>query len=176
MLGHLEQSEWFPCMGSAATSPPLAQDGYQWEGIWVQILPWQTDCIIVPIGGSVPSDASWDSLLLSQVATNRPIRPSATRSILLGKTLTGGTILSALSSCVRLDSLCAMSFSRLECVGLQSPVSWNTRSGFPIEGHKEGLTSSPPPPPPLSSFIQATTVVLSVVMTAILFNQMSWHS
>ena len=60
--------------------------------------------------------------------------------------LTGGTILSALSSCVRLDSLYAMSFSRLECVGLQSPVSWNTRSGFPIEGHKEGLTSSPPPP------------------------------
>ena len=79
------------------------------------------------------------------MAKNRPIRPSATRSILLGKTLTGGTILSALSSCVRLDSLCAMSFSHLECVRLQSPVSWNTRSGFPIEGHKEGLTSSPPP-------------------------------
>ena len=117
-----------------------------------------------------------ETVVLSQVAKNRPIRSSATRSILLGKTLTGGTILSALSSCVRLDSLCAMSFSRLECVGLQSPVSWNTRSGFPIEGHKEGLTSSPPPPPPPPSFIQATTVVLSVVMTAILFNQMSWHS
>ena len=38
----LEQSEWFSCMGSPATSPPLAQDGYQWEDIWVQILPWQT--------------------------------------------------------------------------------------------------------------------------------------
>ena len=82
-------------------------------------------------------------MLLSQVAKNRPIRPSATRSILLEKTLTGGTILSALFSCVRLYSLCAMSFSRLECVGLQSPVSWNTRSGFSIEGHKEGPTSSP---------------------------------
>ena len=81
------------------------------------------------------------------MAKNKPIRPCATRSILLEKTLTGGTILSALSSCVRLDSLCAMSFSRLECVRLQSPVSWNTRSEFPIEGHKEGLTSPPPPPP-----------------------------
>ena len=171
MLGHLEQSEWFPCMGSAAPSPPLAQDGYQWEGIWVQILPWQTDCIIVHIGGSVPSDASWDSLLLSQVAKTGQLGLVPPEAYCLKKTLTGGTILSALSSCVRLDSLCAMSFSRLECVGLQSPVSWDTRSGFPIEGHKEGLTSSPP-----SSFIQATTVVLSVVMTAISFNQMSWHS
>ena len=32
--------------------------------------------------------------------------------------LTGGIILSALFSCVTLDSLCAMTFSRLECVGL----------------------------------------------------------
>ena len=41
-------------MGSPATSPPLAQDGYQWEGIWVQILPWQTDCIIVQLGDLSP--------------------------------------------------------------------------------------------------------------------------
>ena len=34
---------------------PLAQDGYWWEGIWVQILPWQTDCIIVHIGHLAPA-------------------------------------------------------------------------------------------------------------------------
>ena len=85
-------------MGSPAISPPLAQDGYQWEGIWVQILPWQADCIIVHIGGSGPIDASGDSLLLSQVAKIGPLRPGAIRSILFGKTLTGGTIQSALSS------------------------------------------------------------------------------
>ena len=44
---------------------------------------------------------------------------------------------------MRLDSLSAMIFSRLECVGLESPVSWSTRSGFSIVGHKEGLTLSP---------------------------------
>ena len=82
-------------------------------------------------------------MLLSQVAKIGPVRPFATRSILFGKTLTGGTILAALSSCVKLDSLCAMTFSHLECVRLESPVFWNTRSGFSIEGHKEGLTSSP---------------------------------
>ena len=89
-------------------------------------------------------------MLMSQVAKIGPLRPGATRSIMFGKTLTGGTILSALSSCVKLDSLCAMTFSHLECVRLESPVFWNTRSGFSIEGHKEGLTSpTPPHPPPL---------------------------
>ena len=37
------------------------------------------------------------NLLLSQVAKTGPLRAGATRSILLGKTLTGGTLLSALS-------------------------------------------------------------------------------
>ena len=82
-------------------------------------------------------------MLLCQVAKIGPLRPGATRSILFGKTLTGGTILAALSSCMKLDSLCAMTFSHLECVRLESPVFWNTRSGFSIEGHKEGLTSPP---------------------------------
>ena len=41
-------------MGSPATSPLLAQDGYQWEGIWVQILTWQTDCSIVQLGDLSP--------------------------------------------------------------------------------------------------------------------------
>ena len=157
-------------MGSPATSPPLAQDGYQWEGIWVQILPWQTDCVIVHIGGSVPSGASWDSLLLSQVAKTGPLRPGATRSILFGKILTGGAILSALSSCVRLDSLCVMTFSRLECVGLVTCfLEYQVR--ILHRRAQRGPDFIPP-----SSFIQATTVVLSVVMTAILFNQRSWNS
>ena len=81
-------------MGSPATSP-LAPDGYQWEGIWVQILSWQTDCIIVHIGGLAPVIQVCGSLLLSQVAKTGPLRAGATESILLGKTLTGGTLLSA---------------------------------------------------------------------------------
>ena len=123
-------------MGSPATSPPLAQDDYQWEGIWVQILPWQTDCIIVHIGGSGPGDTRRDSLLLNQVAKTGPLR-----AYCLEKQEGPFCLLCLIY--VRLDSLSAMTFSRLECVGLESPVSWNTRSGFSIVGHKEGSTSSP---------------------------------
>ena len=32
-------------MGSPTTSPPFVQDGCWWEGICIQILPWQTWCI-----------------------------------------------------------------------------------------------------------------------------------
>ena len=32
-------------MGSPTTSPPFVQDGCWWEGICIQILPWQTSCI-----------------------------------------------------------------------------------------------------------------------------------
>ena len=50
MLGYLGAIRMNSARVVLKTSP-LAQDGYWWEGIWVQVLPWQTDCIIVHIGG-----------------------------------------------------------------------------------------------------------------------------
>ena len=68
------------------------------------------------------------------MAKTGPLRAGATRSM-------EGPFCQLCLVCMRLDSSSAMTFSRLECAGLESPVSWNTRSGFSIVGHKEGLTS-----------------------------------
>ena len=83
-------------MGSPATSPPLAQDGYQWEGTWVQILPWPTDCITVHIGGltlvihvEAVCCRAW-----SQKQVHLGLVPPEPYCL---EKLTGGTILSVLS-------------------------------------------------------------------------------
>ena len=85
----------------------------------VQILPWQTDCIIVHIGGLAPA-IQVEAVVIEPGGKNRAMDHSV-HSVWFG---------TALIACP------TMTFSHLECVGLESVASWRARSGFSIVGQR----------------------------------------
>ena len=136
-----EQLEWFSCMGSPATSPPLCP---RWLLVgrhkcpdppmadWGRPLQW--------LGGSGTGDTNWGNLLLNLVA-NRSRLGRCHLLHMVWKTLEGGTILFKYSG---LDVIaCLLPHSAGQgCVGLWELLDgWCTRSRFSIEGHKVGPTS-----------------------------------
>ena len=137
----LDQSEWFSCMGSPATSPPLCPI---WLLVgrrmcpdppmadWVHPLLWPQDPVPVTQTEATCCWTSWQIGLFGV---------SATCCILSEKPLEEETTLFEWSGLALIACLPPHP-AGLECVGLwESLVSWHTRSRFSIVGQKVGPTS-----------------------------------